>query len=53
LVVDFELFSKQLIHVLDDLRTSLSAELDIVYRTYIEKYTILKSEVQEIRRMRK
>lgn len=29
------------------------AELDLVYKAYIEKYAMMKSEIMEIRRLKK
>lgn len=39
--------------MIDDLRTSLLAEMDRVYRGYVERYSLLKSEVSEFRRVKK
>lgn len=40
-------------HVMEDLKISMQAELDKVYRFFIEKYATLKSEVQEIKKIKK
>ena len=52
-VNDMEIFKKEIIHVIEDLKISMLAELDLSYKLYIEKYAFLKSEVQEIRRLKK
>jgi hypothetical protein len=39
--------------VLEDIKISVQAELDLVYKSYITKYAELKGEVQELRLMRK
>lgn len=45
-VNDMEIFKKEIIHVIEDLKISMLAELDLSYKLYIEKYAFLKSEVQ-------
>jgi hypothetical protein len=50
---DMDIFKKEIIHVIEDLKISMLAELDLSYKLYIEKYAFLKSEVQEIRRLKK
>jgi hypothetical protein len=40
-------------HILEDIKISVQAELDLVYKTYITKYAELKGEVQELRMLRK
>lgn len=40
-------------HVLEDLKLSVQAELDLVYKVFMSKYAEVKGEVQEIRRLRK
>lgn len=52
-VKDFEVFKKEISHIIDDLKLSIVAELDILYKSYIEKYAMLKSEIMEIRRLKK
>lgn len=52
-VADFEVFKKEISHIIDDLKISMVAELDLVYKTYIEKYAMMKSELMEIRRLKK
>ncbi len=39
-------------HNIDDLKISIFAELDRIYRNYMEKYANLKGEIMEIKRMR-
>ena len=48
-----ELFKKEINHIVDDLKISMMAELDLCYKTYIEKYAYLKSEIQEMRLLKK
>jgi len=43
----------ELEHTLEDLKLSVQAELDLVYKVFISKYAEIKGEVQEIRRLRK
>lgn len=50
--MDFDNFKKEIIHYIEDLRLSVLAELDIIYKIYMEKYAKLKGEVLEIKRMR-
>lgn len=38
---------------MEDVKLSVQAELDLVYKTYITKYAQLKGEVQELRMIRK
>ena len=45
-VNDMEIFKKEIIHIIEDLKISMLAELDLSYKLYIEKYAFLKSEVQ-------
>lgn len=52
-VADFEVFKKEIGHAIDDLKISMVAELDLIYKTYIEKYALMKSEIMEIRRLKK
>lgn len=42
-VADFEVFKKELSHIIDDLKLSMVAELDLIYKSYIEKYALLKT----------
>lgn len=42
-IADFEVFKKEINHVIDDLKLSVAAELDTLYKTYIEKYAYMKS----------
>lgn len=39
--------------MLEDLKLSVQAELDLVYKVFMSKYAEVKGEVQEIRRLRK
>jgi len=50
---DFDVFRNELEHIMDDLKGSMQAELDLAYKTFITKYKEMKAEVQDIRRMRK
>jgi hypothetical protein len=52
-VADIEVFKKEINHIIDDLKLSMVAQLDSVYKSYIEKYAILKTEIMEIRRIKK
>jgi hypothetical protein len=36
---DFDDFCKDIVHILDDLRTSLLAQLDLNYRDYVGRYS--------------
>lgn len=38
---------------MEDVKISVQAELDLVYKAYITKYAELKGEVQELRLLRK
>lgn len=38
---------------MEDIKISVQAELDLVYKTYITKYAEIKGEVQELRLLRK
>lgn len=38
-----DLFKKEIIHIIEDLKISMLAELDLSYKLYIEKYAFLKS----------
>lgn len=50
---DFAVFRTEIDHILEDVKISVQAELDLVYKTYITKYAELKGEVQELRLLRK
>lgn len=41
-----------MVHNIDDLKISIYAELDRVYKFYMEKYATLKGEIMEIKRMK-
>jgi hypothetical protein len=43
---DFSVFKTEIDHILEDIKISVQAELDLVYKTYITKYAELKGEVQ-------
>ena len=51
--MDFTNLKHEIEHIVDDLKISLQAEIDNIYRLFIEKYACLKTEVQEIRRIKK
>ncbi len=40
---DFDVFKKEIMHIIEDLKISIVAELDLVYKVYIEKYAMMKS----------
>lgn len=50
---DFAVIRTEIDHILEDIKISVQAELDLVYKTYITKYAELKGEVQELRMLRK
>ena len=50
---DFAVFRAEIDHILEDVKISVQAELDLIYKSYITKYAELKGEVQELRLMRK
>ena len=50
---DFAVFRAEIDHILEDVKISVQAELDLIYKAYITKYAELKGEVQELRMMRK
>jgi hypothetical protein len=50
---DFTSVKMEICHIVDDLKISVQAELDNIYRLFMEKYACLKSEVQDIRRIKK
>ncbi len=37
---------------MEDLKISIFAELDRIYRFYMEKYATLKSEIMEVKRLK-
>jgi hypothetical protein len=41
-----------MIHNVDDLKISVLAELDRVYKDYMEKYATLKGEIVQIKKMK-
>ena len=43
---------KEIIHNIDDLKISVFAELDRIYRQYMEKYATLKAEIMEVKRIK-
>lgn len=50
---DFAIFRTEIDHIMEDVKISVQAELDLVYKAYITKYAQIKGEVQELRLMRK
>ena len=49
---EIETLKKEVIHNIDDLKISIFAELDRIYRSYMEKYATLKAEIMEVKRMK-
>ena len=47
-----EHLKNEVIHNIDDLRISILAELDRIYKNYMEKYATLKSEIVQIKKMK-
>lgn len=43
---DFSILKTEIQHVLEDLKLSFQAQLDLVYKTFITKYAEVKGEVQ-------
>lgn len=43
---DFAIFRTEIDHIMEDVKISVQAELDLVYKTYITKYAEIKGEVQ-------
>ena len=43
---DFAVFRAEIDHILEDVKISVQAELDLIYKSYITKYAELKGEVQ-------
>jgi hypothetical protein len=43
---------REMEHNIDDLKISIFAELDRIYRFYMEKYATLKGEIMEIKRLK-
>ena len=50
---DFVVLKNEMEHIIEDLKISVQAELDLVYKTFITKYADMKREVQDLRKMRK
>lgn len=50
---DFAVFRTEIDHILEDVKISVQAELDLIYKAYITKYAEIKGEVQELRLMRR
>ena len=42
-----------MVHIIDDLRTSLMAQIDLNYRDYVGKYSQLRKEVQQFRQIKR
>jgi hypothetical protein len=51
-VGEVEQLKKEVMHNLDDLKISVLAELDRVYKDYMEKYATLKGEIVQIKKMK-
>lgn len=49
---EIEHLKKEMMHNVDDLKISIMAELDRVYKSYMEKYATLKGEVVQIKKMK-
>jgi hypothetical protein len=47
-----EHLKKEMVHNIDDLKISVLAELDRVYKHYMEKYATLKGEIVQIKKMK-
>lgn len=43
---------REIIHNIEDLKLSVQAELDRVYKLFMEKYAVFKTEIMEIKRLR-
>lgn len=52
MVGEIEQLKKEMIHNVDDLKISVLAELDRVYKDYMEKYATLKGEIVQIKKMK-
>ena len=50
--LEIENIKKEIIHNIDDLKITIDAELDGIYRHYMEKYATLKGEIMEIKRLK-
>ena len=50
---DFGIYQTEIEHILEDLKISIQSELDHVYKVFILKYSEIKAEVQEMRKLRK
>jgi hypothetical protein len=49
---EIEHIKKEMIHNIDDLKISIYAELDRIYKNYMEKYATLKGEIVGIKKMK-
>lgn len=51
-VQEVEHLKKEVMHNIDDLKISILAELDRIYKGYMERYATLKSEIVQIKKMK-
>jgi hypothetical protein len=51
-VAEVEQLKKEIVHNVDDLKISVLAELDRIYKNYMEKYATLKGEIVQIKKMK-
>jgi len=51
-VAEVEQLKKEIVHNVDDLKISVFAELDRIYKNYMEKYATLKGEIVQIKKMK-
>ena len=49
---EVEQLKKEIVHNVDDLKISVFAELDRIYKNYMEKYATLKGEIVQIKKMK-
>lgn len=49
---EFDALKREIIHNIEDLKLSVQAELDRVYKLFMEKYAVFKTEIMEIKRLR-
>lgn len=50
---DFENFSREILHLIEDLKLSIHSQLDFVFRDFINLYTSLKNQVVRMRETRR
>ncbi len=53
MVRDFNNLKKQIEHVLEDLQISFIAELDIVYKDFINRYKVFKQHMVNLKEIRR